>query len=619
MANPKSFLAKKDNALSSVDDNPLSSGATTINLPTGKGALFPATADGYWIATIWDKATYPFPGDDTNMEKVLVTSRSSDALTVVRGYDGTSGVSHAQGSALALLDVRAWHDEYEAAMLQSKENILKNGNFINNSSNGYGGLADDWVDDGNANPVQGGVPSLTKAELISILGVTDGQIEGLWNLDEASGDATDLSSNGYDLMDNNTVGSSQDGLMDRARDFESGNSEYLSISNASCPNLEIVGSQTWIIFVKMESLTAMTVMSKHNGTNYRVIDIAASGGISAYFSGLTGASSISSDAKLEAGKWYMLVWLYDSSAGKLKLWINGVKKQKSGVSGTSSANNGNFQISAYNGSNSPFDGLMQNAIILSTALSDDQVKRLFASTLYKGIKLRRATSDGYIYQTLPQNLVERLRGKDIAITAKMYQDTASIAQVSIDDGTTETESDANATTDEWLEIGATQTIDADATDITLSAKVSDSDGNAWFKEIQVYEGSVLVYTWNPKQPDTVKIRRIDSDYGITEQESIILTGWGYIAGAAGDRINETVTFGLTFSELPIVIANSIGKTLATIYDIGDIDGVANTINVTHPRAITTTSFNLNIEASNSNALNDGAKYGYSWIAIGQLT
>jgi hypothetical protein len=49
----------------------------------------------------------------------------------------------------------------------------KNGNFINNSTNGYGSTPDDWTSS-NANPVQGGIPALTKQNLIDGIGVVTG-------------------------------------------------------------------------------------------------------------------------------------------------------------------------------------------------------------------------------------------------------------------------------------------------------------------------------------------------------------------------------------------------------------------------------------------------------------
>lgn len=95
------YLQKSNNAKSLVTDNPLTAGATTVNVTTSDGALFPSTGD--FMLTIWDEATYPDPGDDPNMEIVRATARSTDAITITRAQEGTSGVSHAQGSRIAML------------------------------------------------------------------------------------------------------------------------------------------------------------------------------------------------------------------------------------------------------------------------------------------------------------------------------------------------------------------------------------------------------------------------------------------------------------------------------------------------------------------------------------
>lgn len=376
-------------------------------------------------------------------------------------------------------------------------NLLKNGNFINNSTNGYGATPDDWTSS-NANPVQGGIPALTKQNVIDILGVADGDIEILLPLNEASGNALDLSSNAYNLTDTNTVGASSDGLMVRARDYELSSNQYHTIADASCPNLEISGSQTWIAFVKPESFsggTNRTILSKRNTTIKQLyINGDTNPKAQFYLQGLTSNVTIASDVILEAGKWYMIVGVYDSANSLLKIWVNGVKKQVT-ASGSASDSNGNFQVSAYNGTNEPYDGLVQNAMVLSYALSDNQVKRLFAATLYKGQKIRRATTNGYLYQQLPQDLVERLRGKTVALRADMYQEVASTAQLSIHqtmaDGTTDEAiiSATDATAGSWLSKVATGTLEADVVTIELRLKHSTSDGNTWFRNVSFYEGS----------------------------------------------------------------------------------------------------------------------------------
>lgn len=391
-------------------------------------------------------------------------------------------------------------------------NLLKNGNFINNSTNGYGGTPDDWTDDGNANPVQGGFPSMTKAQLISITGVADGDIEGLWNLDEASGNALDLSSNSYDLTDTNTVGASDDGLMASARDFELSNSEYFTLAHGSAPNLKITGSRTVFGWVKMESVISGTIFgAEDNTTAGYLLYMDSSGGVNWICRGLTTNTLIGSDVQWEAGKWYFVCGVYDSANTLLKIWVNGVKKEVT-ASGSTGSTSTSFNIGARNTTGATFDllmdGLVQNVGVLSVALSDDQVKRLWATTTYKGQKIRRATTNGELGQALPQDLVERLRGKELTARAMMWQDTASTGQIEIDDGVTPAASSTTATTGSWVEVSATRTIDADATAITINLQHSTSDGNTWFKEVAVYEGSTLVYTWYPSYDDINRLSKI---------------------------------------------------------------------------------------------------------------
>lgn len=110
------FLGKKNNAKTTITDNPLTNSALTINLASSTGSLFPATN---FLGTIWDSVTYSDPGDDPAMEIVLIDSVSGDVATVNasgRGYGGTSAVQHAQNSAFRLLIMKEHMDEYETAI-----------------------------------------------------------------------------------------------------------------------------------------------------------------------------------------------------------------------------------------------------------------------------------------------------------------------------------------------------------------------------------------------------------------------------------------------------------------------------------------------------------------------
>ena len=386
------------------------------------------------------------------------------------------------------------------AFMYQPVNLLKNGNFINNSTNGYGGTPDDWTNS-SGNPVQGGFPTMTKQQLIDLLGIADGDIEGLWNLNEASGNAIDLSSNGYNLTDTNTVTNNADGLMSGgARLFTSANSEYFTLADASITNLKLTGSQTFFTLVKpVAGVTNRFLIGRCDAgaTNAKLIYLDGSGKPTFQLNGLTTNVSVTTTVTAQANKWYFLVGVYDSTASKLKIWVNGIKTEVT-ASGSASALTSSFGIGRageYLGNY--FDGLMNNAGVLSVALSDSQVQRLWAFTSYKGIKVRRSGSDGYVYQSLPEDLVERLRGKSLTLAADIAQDTASIGQLEINDGSAGT-STVFTTTGSYVETAVTKTISATATSIQVRLKAITSNGNVWFKKVRLYESSVtLPYQHSP--------------------------------------------------------------------------------------------------------------------------
>ena len=520
-------------------------------------------------------------------------------------------------------------------------NLLKNGNFINNSTDGYGGTPDDWTSS-SANPVQGGIPTLTKAELISILGVSDGDIEGLWPLNEASGNALDLSSSGYDLTETGgTIAADNDGLMATARDFETGDTEYFTIAHASAGNLEITGSQTWFAFIKPETATASPrFLSK--GVNARELISSSVGSPTFIISGLATNEFVISSVKTEADKWYLIIGVYDSVAEKIKVWVNGIKTELT-ASGAATGNSNAFDIGRPSGTGSNYyDGLMQNACILSTALSDDQVKRLWAYTSYKGQKIRRDSTDALLYQDLPEDLVARLRGKTVTLRARVHAESTN-HRIYIYDGT-DTEAVSPASADAWEDISVTATIGATATQIRIGLEADTTDGNMWVEQVALYEGSSkLPYDhskddWSEfsellkltpfdvasgyKNKNIVKISVLRQNHTTNayKNNSIILTGWGWVLASGGTAYHAgAVTFGITFDDRPIVVVSSPGyKATTDPTHIGDFthNGGSNLI-VASPQDIATTGFNpvmKNIAGTSA----DDLRLGYSWIAVGEL-
>ena len=70
--------------------------ATTVNLATGSGALFPSPTGGdYFVGTFTDAAT------SLIREIVHCTGRSGDVLTIVRAQEGTSAVAWTSGDFFA--------------------------------------------------------------------------------------------------------------------------------------------------------------------------------------------------------------------------------------------------------------------------------------------------------------------------------------------------------------------------------------------------------------------------------------------------------------------------------------------------------------------------------------
>jgi len=99
----KNFLTKKNNAKSTITDNPLTSGSTTLNVQSGDGAKFPAAP---FQATLYTT-------DAALGEIVKITAKSTDAFTIVRAQEGTSAQSWAQNAHLELLVTAKLFDDFQ--------------------------------------------------------------------------------------------------------------------------------------------------------------------------------------------------------------------------------------------------------------------------------------------------------------------------------------------------------------------------------------------------------------------------------------------------------------------------------------------------------------------------
>jgi hypothetical protein len=95
-----SFYTKANFAATTIDGN-ITNSATSLSVASGAGAKFPSS--GTFVCVIWH-STFASPDLDSNAEIIEVTARSTDAFTIVRGREGTSGHAWSTGDRIACND-----------------------------------------------------------------------------------------------------------------------------------------------------------------------------------------------------------------------------------------------------------------------------------------------------------------------------------------------------------------------------------------------------------------------------------------------------------------------------------------------------------------------------------
>ena len=112
------------------------------------------------------------------------------------------------------------------------------------------------------------------------------------------------------------------------------------------------------------------------------------------------------------------------------------------------------------------------------------------------------------------------------------------------------------------------------------------------------------------------LRQDDTTNTYQVGNSVMLTGWGYIVPGVASTATETVTFGITFIQRPIVVCTFGGDNAgATTYGSG-----ASTIKTALGEAtsITTTTFVPVIVSRDASNWGAGNTVFYQWMAIGEI-
>lgn len=113
------------------------------------------------------------------------------------------------------------------------------------------------------------------------------------------------------------------------------------------------------------------------------------------------------------------------------------------------------------------------------------------------------------------------------------------------------------------------------------------------------------------------LRQDDTTNTYKAGNAVTLTGWGVMTIGAAANASETVTFGITFAQRPIVVLSFGGDAAsATTYGSG-----GNTVKgpvASKAHTITTTNFVAQIHSSDGTSWSAGNTVFYQWIAIGEL-
>lgn len=194
---------------------------------------------------------------------------------------------------------------------------------------------------------------------------------------ESSG--ADSSSNGY-TMASASAPSYVAAKFGNGADFELSSSQFLT--NTSCPNLDITGSQTWSFWFKPESYANVRMCGIRQSVPASVKGFQWNGATDkkVYFAltGLTTNEFVGSTTLLSTGTMYHIVGVYSSTAGKLRLYIDNAKEAEVTASGTSASIENTFSIGrAGNQASEYTDGIIDDLAVFNRDLSDAEISSIY--------------------------------------------------------------------------------------------------------------------------------------------------------------------------------------------------------------------------------------------------
>ena len=149
------------------------------------------------------------------------------------------------------------------------------------------------------------VTAAEMAKLASGWPLQQSGLEGYWKMDEASGNRTDSSGNGYTLTDVNTVTSDSAGVVGTCATFDASNAEHLLITHAALSGMDWQKDFSVVCWARQHNTTGSKAIVYKENTNTAV------GGFGMYFDGSAnllsytdGLDVIADNGTLTANIWW---------------------------------------------------------------------------------------------------------------------------------------------------------------------------------------------------------------------------------------------------------------------------------------------------------------------------
>lgn len=208
-----------------------------------------------------------------------------------------------------------------------------------------------------------------------------------WTLDESSGGSGAVSradSHGLNPLNDNNTTASATGIISNGADFESSNSEYLSIGGTIEVGLGITGDFSIQAWINPETITGgdKTIVAKWVTTtsnrSYRVgLTSTTSIRVDTSTNGVASTEGTVTTSTINTGSWYHVV--VSKTGTSATVYLNGTSQGSATVNSSQYNGAGAFTIGAIGNPTNYFDGIIDEVAIWSRAITSTEVTELYNS------------------------------------------------------------------------------------------------------------------------------------------------------------------------------------------------------------------------------------------------